>query len=796
MTSGIATKLLVQTQASGAVNAVAFTAQPVVIIADADNNKVTSASGTITASISTGIATKTASFGSTTTASATSGQATFSGLTLTGGADSYTIIYTHSTYGTATQSITLGVGAATQLAITTAADGAIIGANFLTQPVLEVRDSGGNKVTTSSASVAVAATGATLVGTTPVSAVNGVVTFAGLKMTGTAGTKSLAFTSTGLTQAAQNIELILGTPTKLIISSSATGAVNRANFGTQPVIQIQDDYGNVVTTATDSVTVSISSATLTDGGTATVSKTINAVNGVATFSGLGAYGLVGSKTLTFSSGTLTGASQTISLTHGVATNVSMSTDASLVNATVFTTQPVVTIRDQDNNTVTTGSAASQLVTLSSTDATVGGTVSMNASSGVANFVGKGVKLTALVGSRHIIATISSPTTMVASNTVTITPGAATQLAIKTAASGFVNRAAFTTQPQIEIQDVSGNVVDTSTATVTASISGGTIALGGTVTANAVNGVAIATSKTLSYASSLLTGVSQSFTLLNGVPTQLAVITKPTTARSGLTIGNSVVELRDQDGNPVVTGDGSDAPVVVTATRVSDSVTRTLGGTTTVNAVAGQATFTDLSLNEEVGSYHLAYAIASPSVYASATGAGFDFTLTAGTAVGMRITQDVSNVARNANMSPAVKVMLLDANGNDVTSDSQSTVTYSVKDSNNNTVATEVVARAAVNGEVTFSAVNLSLAPTNGLKLHFRISGTSYMGDSGSFNLLPGAVAKAVISSQPSTINGQGELTMTGELLQNQPVVRLYDNGDYLVTTLSSGTVSVAINRVN
>lgn len=803
LSAGTATQLLVQTPATGAVNAIAFTTQPVVIIADADNNKVTSASGTITASIGTGIATKTAIFGSTTTASASSGQATFTGLTLTGGADSYTITYTHATYGTATQSITVGVGAATQLAITTAANGAVIGANFATQPVIEVRDSGGNRVTTSNASVAVAATGATLAGTSPVSAINGVVTFAGLKLTGSAGTKTLTFTSNGLAQTAQNIELVLGTPTKLIISTSATGAVNRANFGTQPVIEIQDDYGNVVTTATDAVTVTMSGASLTDGGTAALSKTVNAVNGVATFSGLGAYGLVGSKTLAFSSGSLTGASQSIALTHGVATNLVMSADSTLANATVFTTQPIVTIRDQDNNTVTTGSTSTQLVTLSSSDATVGGTASMNAVAGVANFTGKNVKLTAIVGVRHIVATVTSPAIIVASNSVTITPGVATQLAIKTAASGFVNRAAFTTQPEIEIQDVSGNVVDTSTASVAASISGGTIALGGTISVNAVNGVATFTNlskygtvsgaKTLSFASNLLTGTSQTFTLINGTPTQLAIITKPTTARAGQTIGDSVIELRDQDGNPVISGTGATAPVAVVAVKATESVARSLTGSSTVNAIAGRATFSDLVLNEEVGTYNFAFGVPSPSVFASATGVNFDFELTAGSAVDMRVTQNVSNVARNANMSPAVKVQLIDANGNDVLDDSATQVSFSVVSSSGDTVVSESVARTAVNGEVTFSAVNQSLAPTNGLNLKFKISGTSYIEESGSFNLLPGAVAEVRITQQPSTLNAQSERTMTGELLKIQPIVSLYDNGGYLVDNLSSGSVTLAIS---
>ena len=65
------------------------------------------------------------------------------------------------------------------------------GVTFSAQPVVHVEDASGNVVTTSSASVSLSiasGTGTLDCTTNPVTAVSGVATFAGCKITGTAGT--------------------------------------------------------------------------------------------------------------------------------------------------------------------------------------------------------------------------------------------------------------------------------------------------------------------------------------------------------------------------------------------------------------------------------------------------------------------------------------------------------------------------------------------------------------------------------------------------------------------------------
>ena len=102
-------------------------------------------------------------------------------------------------------------------------------------------------------------------------------------------------------------------------------------------------------------------------------------------------------------------------------------------------------------------------------------------------------------------------------------GPAAKVAITRASVGTAHAAAFTTQPQITIQDANGNTITTSTAVVTATISaGGTLV--GTTTATAVAGVATftnlgvegtrGTTYTVTYTATGLTAATATITPTN------------------------------------------------------------------------------------------------------------------------------------------------------------------------------------------------------------------------------------------------------------------------------------------
>jgi hypothetical protein len=200
---GAASKAMITTQPSGAVNGVALTTQPVVRITDSSENTVTTSTASVVASIASG----TGTLSGTTTVTAVNGVATFTDLVLLGTPGNFTLTFTPTSLTAATSSsFELSVGAASKATITTEPLGAFNGTAFSTQPVVKITDAGGNTITSSTADVVVsiASGSGTLGGTTTVAAVNGVATFTNLKITGT-GNHTLTFTAAGGLTAATSI---------------------------------------------------------------------------------------------------------------------------------------------------------------------------------------------------------------------------------------------------------------------------------------------------------------------------------------------------------------------------------------------------------------------------------------------------------------------------------------------------------------------------------------------------------------------------------------------------------------
>jgi hypothetical protein len=265
---------------------------------------------------------------------------------------------------------------------------------FSNQPVVQIQDQDGNVVTSGadSSQNVVASIDAGLTGNATVAAVNGVATFTNLKYTGLVGSKTItyAIASPSAINVNDSFTLTYGTATKVVAVTAAAGAVNGVNFTTQPTVEIQDVSGNKVANSTASITASTSAGAVL-GGTVTNSASA----GSFTYTNLKLTGEAKAYTLTFASTGLTSAVQNITNAPGAATQISIVGSSTSVNDQALGMQPVVTVKDASGNTVV-GSTAS--ITLTATGATIGGTVTMNAVAGVADFDGKGVKLTGLVGS--------------------------------------------------------------------------------------------------------------------------------------------------------------------------------------------------------------------------------------------------------------------------------------------------------------------------------------------------------------------------------------------------------------
>ena len=153
-------------------------------------------------------------------------------------------------------------GTASQLVFTTQPGGGANGAAWGTQPAVSVEDAGGNVVTNATNSITLAIgtnPGGTLACTTnPLDANTGMATFAGCKITGKAGTYTLTAAAAGLTGTTSNtFTITFGTATQIAFSTQPGGGANGAAFGTQPAVSVEDASGNVVTNATNSVTLAV-----------------------------------------------------------------------------------------------------------------------------------------------------------------------------------------------------------------------------------------------------------------------------------------------------------------------------------------------------------------------------------------------------------------------------------------------------------------------------------------------------------------------------------------------------------
>lgn len=185
--SGTATQLAVVTQPGGAVAGASFVTQPAVEIRDALGSVVASDNTTV---VSVTLLAGTGNLGGTLTATASAGVATFTNLSIDTAGAGFQLEFTSTPTLTTVQSVVFSVaGVAAQLAIVQQPGGAAPGVAFTQQPVIEVRDAAGVLVATDNATqVTVSITvgtgdaSAVLSGTATVTAVNGVVTFAGLSI--------------------------------------------------------------------------------------------------------------------------------------------------------------------------------------------------------------------------------------------------------------------------------------------------------------------------------------------------------------------------------------------------------------------------------------------------------------------------------------------------------------------------------------------------------------------------------------------------------------------------------------
>jgi hypothetical protein len=321
--AGVANRLAFSTQPGSATAGAIFGAQPVVRTRDQFGNNSTvglSASKTVTLALTAGtgplLGTTSIDLGT----AAGNGVAAFTDLQLNSAGTNKQLTASASGSTNAVSSVfTVNAAAADHLTIQTQpSTTATAGVAFAQQPVIRIEDSFGNLRSTDNTTVITASRNAgsgTLQGTTSATASGGVVTFANLSHT-VADTISIDFAGTGLPVVTSgNVLVSAGAASKLTIltqpSSTATAGVP---FAQQPVVRIEDSFGNL--RSTDNTTV-VTAARSAGSGTLQGTTSVTAVNGLVTCANL-AHNLASTITIQFSSGSLSSAtSGTVAVSAGV-----------------------------------------------------------------------------------------------------------------------------------------------------------------------------------------------------------------------------------------------------------------------------------------------------------------------------------------------------------------------------------------------------------------------------------------------------------------------------------------------
>ncbi len=505
-----------------------------------------------------------------------------------------------------------GGGSATKLGFTSIATAGTPGASFSPQPVVAIQDANGNTVTsqpgTSVTLSKVSGPGTLSCTNTTVTSVSGVATFAGCSLS-TAGSYVLQATATGLATAQTGTITIAAaqSATKLGFTSYSTSGSTGVALASQPIVAIQDANGNTVTSQPGtSVTLSKVSG---PGTLLCTNTTVTSVSGVATFAGCslsaaGSYVLQAAAT-----GLTTAQTATITVTTPVTYTLAFQSMAATATAGVsFSIQPVVAVRDANNNTVT--NVADTPVTLSVLSGP--GTLTCwnmtpTTSAGVAYF-----SMCALSAAGTYTLQATAPGMNAGTRNITVSaPPSANHLTFTGVSTTGAPGVALSTQPVVAVQNTSNQTVTnlTPTSVTLSKLSGpGTLSCTST-TVTTVSGVASFAGCSFSVAGTYVlqataSGITagQSASIVITVPPVVQHLTftgVSTTGAPGVALTNQPVVAVQDASNQTVT---NLAPTSVMLSVLSGPGTLSCTSTT-VTTVGGVATFAGCSFSA-AGTYVL------------------------------------------------------------------------------------------------------------------------------------------------------------------------------------------------
>ncbi len=760
ITAGSASELDYLVAPSSSFAGASITPAVQVAAEDGHGNVVTSYTGNIAIAIGTNPASGTLS--GTTPVGATAGVATFSNLSIDKAGTGYTLSASASGLTGVTSgafNILSGTGATLVFVTEPPASNA---AGVAISPAIQVavHDSLGNTATTFNGPVTIAIgnnpAGGTLSGTTTVSAVSGVATFSTLSIDKIAVGYTLTATASVLTPATSTaFNIVAGTASKLVYTQQPSNGT--AGSAIAPAISVEavDAGGNLVSSFAGLISITLTSGTGNPAATLSGTNAVNAVGGVATFSGLSIDKVGTGYTLDAASAGLTGVtSSAFNIAAGAATQLVITAQPTTVAAGATITPAVtVTAFDAQQN-IATGFTGNIALAITSGTGTAGailtGGAGIPAVAGVATFSGLSIDK---AGTGYTLTATASGVTSAVSSAFDVLIGDATKLVFTVQPSNLITGGTISPAVQVTAQDVGGNTVTAFAGNITLTIgtNPGAGTLSGTTTVAAVAGVASfstlsidksGTGYTLAAAASGLTGAtSAAFNVSAGPAKSLQFTVQPTSGAAGVAITPPVVVTAYDSLNNVATSFTGNVTMAI-GTNPSAG---TLSGTLSVAAVAGVATFSNLKIDKLGTGYTL---VASATGLTSATSAPFDILV--GLATKLAFTVQPVTTTAGASITPAIQVTAQDAAGNTVTTFVGS-ITLAIKSGTGASGATlrGTTIVGAVSGVATFSTISIDKAGS-GYVLNASATGLT-AASSTPFNITAGPAVQLAFTTQPGTV---------------------------------------------
>ena len=749
-------------------------------VEDAGGNIVVSHSSAINVTLST--ATSGATLSGLTSALPANGITRFQDLSVNRAAVDYRLRATSDALEALSSTFDIAPGARAGLSILVQPSiAAVAGAVLGSQPRVQLVDAFGNAVADSGVVVTATVAGGagTVANGTATTNAAGIAAFNGLSIGALVGARRLELSAGGVASALTNaVNLSAGPPNalRLTVQPSATAASGGV-LVQQPVVRVEDAYGNPVAASGLTVTAEL----VGGAGLAGTLGLPTDANGIAAYTDLALSSVNGAYQLRFvAPGLQPTVSTNVQVTSGTATRLRFTAQPASFVAGATTGQPVVVaVEDAQGNPVSSATASVSVALANNPrSATLSGGTPVDAVAGLAAFVNLNVTI---AGSGYILVASAPGLQSATSQPFDVAAAPAERLALLTApASTAESGVPLLTQPVLALQDAYGNRVRSAGVDVTVSTAGASVIGAATVRTDtagraAYAGIALAgvagASYPLQFAAAGLQGVSSSpISLSAGRPARLAFRRQPSNVTAGAPIAPSVeVVLQDLSGN-LVTESGRDIALAVE----SGPPGAILSGTTTVSTVAGVSDFTDVRLIQQGGGYTLRASADSLTAQVSAT-----FDVLAANASRLSVaTQPPATATSAALLASAIVVRLRDELGNNVaTSDVPVTVSVS---SGVAALSGTLVVNTDATGAATFSTLTLSGTPET-VVLSFSAPAILPV-STNSISLLPGAPASLAFESQPAEVTAGVEASPSW-------IVRLRDAAGF---PLATGAVPVTV----